>query len=151
MRAGQIRLDRAPVPAWRELPSPVRCGRGCCRAAAPRAPCRAIPARSVALETKPWNVRDDRDQSGPQHSPRQERSREQSAYVGRRLGFEYQPEPHPHDPNLGMVAFDEVEFALDRDLVPGIERALNPVGRPRFVDQAILRSRRGMRRPRRHT
>jgi hypothetical protein len=52
------------------------------------------------------------------------------------------PGLHPHDPNLGMVAFDAVELALNRDLVPGIEQAPNPVGRPRFVDQAILRSRR---------
>ena len=70
------------------------------------------------LEAEARSVGHERDQPGSQQGPGQKWAGEQPADLGGRLSLEDQPGPHPDNAQLGVLALEAVELALDRDLVP---------------------------------
>jgi hypothetical protein len=97
-------------------------------------------ARMHRLEPQCAKVGDNPDEAATQDGVRQERAREQPPDLGRRLRLEDQPGPHANNAQLRLLALETVEQPLDGCLVPRVERALDPVGRPRLVDEPTLRA-----------
>ena len=64
--------------------------------------------------------------------------RRTTADLSRGLRLEDQRGTHTHDTQVRVVALEEIELTLERDLMSGIERAGDRVGGPRFIDKVIL-------------
>src|SRR5690242_2680001 len=94
--------------------------------------------RMDGLEAKPRRVRDDRDRTWRDDATWQQRPDEQAPDFGRRLRLEDQTGAHPYDTQVRMLTLQQIQVALERGLVPRIERAGDPVGRPGFIDETVL-------------